>query len=148
MIIQNTWAISHDPDEFDDPDSFNPSRYLANKFGTKNTGQDESNVSSGEKPDEVSRKQTYAFGAGRRMCAGQKMAENSMMMTMSKLMWAFDVRPGGEETLDTKMQTAFKDAILTGPHVFDVKFSVRDDRKKDVIRREWEKADLFLSRYE
>lgn len=147
MIIPNTWAICHDPDEFDDPDAFMPSRYMNNRFGSKRPGPD----ASGEKKAaerEVSRKQTYVFGAGRRMCAGQKMAETSMMMTMAKLVWAFDVTPGEGGVLDTSMQTGFKDAILSGPKEFNVRFEVRGNRKKETIERKWREADLFLGRYE
>lgn len=146
MIIPNTWAICHDPDEFDEPDAFMPSRYMANRFGSKTTPGPDSR--SDKKEGDVSRKQTYVFGAGRRMCAGQKMAENSMLMTMAKLVWAFDVTPQEGEVLDVNMQTAFKDAILSGPKEFKVKFEVREDRKKVTIERRWKEADLFLSKFE
>lgn len=145
MIIPNIWAICHDPDEFDDPDAFMPSRYIANRFGSK---EPEPDAGGDNKEEGVSRKRTYVFGTGRRMCAGQRMAENSMMMTMAKLVWAFDVVPGEGGIHDVSMQTAFKDAILSGPKEFNVKFKVRDGRKKEIIERKWREADLFLSRFE
>lgn len=160
-VVVNTWAISHNPDDFEDPDSFNPSRYLANPFGFKVTAETSDKVEKEEKevldsaavemPTEVSnqgRRQTYAFGAGRRICAGSKMAENSLMTVMAKIVWAFDVLPRDGETLDVDVRTAYKDAILTGPKLLPVKFVLRDERKRDVIKKEWEKADLFLSRFE
>lgn len=90
----------------------------------------------------------YAFGAGRRVCAGQKMAEHSSLMTMSKLMWCFDVVPGSDEAPDTNIRTAWRDGILTGPNVFPVRFVLRDEKKRRVVEQEWEKADKFLSRFE
>lgn len=97
---------------------------------------------------EISRRQTYAFGAGRRVCAGQRMAEQSMLITMAKLMWSFDVCPSGTEKLDVDVSTAYKDSILTGPKLFPVKFVVREEGKRKIIREEWEKADAFLRQFE
>ncbi|KAH8880362.1 cytochrome P450 [Thozetella sp. PMI_491] len=141
-VLLNTWAVQHDPDEFLDPDVFDPSRYLANPYGTKKGGSETGDTPQGD----TSRRQTYAFGAGRRVCAGQRMAENTLMLTTSKLAWAFDIIPGGE--LDTNARTGFKDAILTGPQEFSVEFVLRDDGRKQVIVDEFAKADAFLSRYE
>lgn len=180
-MIANVWAISHDPDDFKDPDTYNPGRYIANKFGIKtnagrapllssSSGQpaggigkdsslnrggggelDEAAFSTSEVSSHQGRRQTYAFGAGRRVCAGSKMAENSMMFTMAKVLWAFDVihAPGGVVTKpEVEVGKAFKDSILTGPHEFPVMFRLRDERKRHVIEREWEKADEMLRRFE
>ncbi|KAK1965983.1 cytochrome P450 [Colletotrichum sublineola] len=140
-ILMNIWAISHDPDEYDDPDSFNPERFIGSTFGIK-----EDHENAKEAPD-PSRRPTYGFGAGRRVCAGQRMAENSMLMTMSKLLWCFDVVPG-DRMPDTNVQTAFKDAILTGPKLFDVGFRVRSEERRKVLVNEWHKADSWLQRFE
>ena len=72
MLFANAWAIHRDEDEYADPDEFIPERFLNNKFGTKNT------VS--EKEDH--RRETYGFGAGRRGCPGQRLAENSLVSNM------------------------------------------------------------------
>ncbi|KAK1988192.1 cytochrome P450 [Colletotrichum cereale] len=140
-IFMNIWAIGHDPDEYDDPDTFNPERFIGSTYGVK-----ESDRSTKENQDQ-SRRPTYGFGAGRRVCAGQRMAENSMLMTMSKLLWCFDIVPG-DRTPDTNVQTAFKDAILTGPKLFDVSFKVRSEERQKVLVDEWHKADAWLQRFE
>lgn len=158
-VIANAWAISHDPEEFDDPDSFMPSRYLANRFGNRTKENEAESTRAGQEIDsaalnaaaEVSssgRRQVYAFGAGRRVCAGQKMAENSSMMTMAKLIWSFEVVYGGDGKPDVDVRTAFKDGILIGPKLFPVRFVPRSEAKKDIIRKEWEKSDRLLSKFE
>lgn len=161
-LILNSWAISRDPDEFDDPDSFDPSRFLSSQFGVRNkTAKDqmiEGEKKNGEALDTAAgesselsssgRREVYAFGAGRRVCAGQKMAEQSSMMTMAKLVWCFDVVPVGDEKPDINIRTAWRDGILTGPHVFPVRFILRDEKKRTIVQHEWEKADQFLSRFE
>jgi cytochrome P450 len=59
-----------DESEYDNPAEFRPERWLGNKFGTKSR---ESEAVSD------SRRVTYAFGAGRRICSGQGLAENSLV---------------------------------------------------------------------
>ncbi|KAI0127089.1 cytochrome P450 [Xylariales sp. AK1849] len=140
-ILMNIWAIHHDPDEYADPHVFSPDRFSENPLGIKLNG-----ISVKEALADQSRRPTYGFGAGRRVCAGQRMAENSMMMTMSKLLWSFDIV--AEMELDTSVQTAFKDAILTGPKEFPVSFRPRDEGRSRVIEVEWEKADGFLEGFE
>ncbi|ORY55870.1 cytochrome P450 [Pseudomassariella vexata] len=140
-IIMNVWAVQHDPDEYEEPDTFNPSRFLENPLGIRSNSVSVKETSSGP-----SRKPSYAFGAGRRVCAGQKMAENSMMITMAKLLWTFDV-VGGKE-VDTKVETAYKDAILTGPNKLEVSFNIRGKEREQVVAAEWKKADEFLKRFE
>ncbi|KAJ0120287.1 cytochrome p450 [Diaporthe amygdali] len=157
-VIANTWAISHDPDEFDEPDSYMPSRYLANRFGCKTKENDAGTTEASQLLDSASvdaaeisssgRRQTYSFGAGRRVCAGQRMAENSSMMNMAKLMWSFDVVYGGVGKPDVDVQRAWRDSLLTGPKLFPVKFIPRSESKRNIIRQEWEKADQFLSQFE
>lgn len=158
-VIANAWAISHDPDEFEDPESFIPSRYIINRFGCKTKENDAEATRVGEGIDadalnaaaEVSssgRRQTYAFGAGRRVCAGQRMAEHNSMMTMAKFIWSFEVVYGGDGKPDLDVRSAWKDSILTGPKVFPVRFILRSEGKREIIRKEWEKADQFLSRFE
>lgn len=164
LVILNVWAIGHDPDEFEDPDAFRPHRYLANPFGIKVkevasgvTADSQSREDRGElghDTDETAetftsgRRQTYAFGAGRRVCAGSRMAENSLMTAMAKLLWSFDVVSATAERPDVDMATGFKASSLTGPKIFPVKFVLRDQMKGNIIRQEWEKADAFLSRFE
>jgi cytochrome P450 len=70
MLFANTWAIHMDEEEYDKPEEFIPERFLNNKFGTKYT--------VGENADDH-RRVTYGFGAGRRVCPGQRLAENSLV---------------------------------------------------------------------
>ncbi|KAL0767012.1 hypothetical protein CaCOL14_010583 [Colletotrichum acutatum] len=141
-ILMNIWAINHDSDEFDDPDTFEPDRFMKNPLGVKSRDQNPEATA-----EDQSRRPTYSFGAGRRICAGQRMAENSMLLTMSKLLWCFDVVPG-DTMPDTSVQTAFKDAILTGPKAFDVSFKVRGEGRQKHLVEEWTKADAWLKRLE
>lgn len=70
MLFANTWAIHRDEAEFERPDDFIPERFLSNKFGTSN---------SVDELTDSHRRATYGFGAGRRVCPGQRLAENSLV---------------------------------------------------------------------
>jgi cytochrome P450 len=65
MLFANAWAIHRDEDEYERPDDFIPERFLDNKFGTR------------------SKANLVAFGAGRRVCVGQHLAENSLVSAPS-----------------------------------------------------------------
>ena len=137
----NIWAIQHDPDEYEEPDTFRPERFLHHPLGLKASGP--AKMASSE---ETGRKPVYGFGGGRRVCAGQRMAENSMLLAMAKLLWAFEMV--GPADLDTSVNTAFKDAILTGPEMFPVDFRVRGPARREKILTGWAKADEYLKAYE
>lgn len=69
MLFASAWAIHRNEEEYEKPDDFIPERFLDNKFGTLskiNTQDDHRRV-------------TYGFGAGRRVCPGQHLAENSLV---------------------------------------------------------------------
>ncbi|KAI6352997.1 hypothetical protein MCOR23_010803 [Pyricularia oryzae] len=143
-VMMNVWALHHDPAEYEDPGSFVPERYLRNRFGTRHdhveSGQDDA------KPQQGFRRDTWAFGAGRRACPGRRFAENTLLTLTAKALWAFDVVALGQVDLD--IRTGFKDALLIAPKECSFEFVVRGEEKRAVIEQEWEKADRFLSRFE
>ena len=68
MVFANAWTIHRDEKEYFSPDDFVPERWLSNRYG----------IIGPELKDE-GRRELYGFGAGRRVCSGQTMAENSMV---------------------------------------------------------------------
>lgn len=73
----NTWAIHRNPRDFPDPDTVRPERFL---------GELEHSYpnSRGSNP----------FGWGRRQCSGQPLAEQGLLFSLGRLIWAFNVQPG------------------------------------------------------
>lgn len=68
ILFANAWTIHRDPSEYASPDEFVPERWLNNRYGIV-----------GPEIKEEGRREMYGFGAGRRVCSGQTMAENSMV---------------------------------------------------------------------
>ncbi|KAF4605482.1 hypothetical protein EYR40_004266 [Pleurotus pulmonarius] len=77
IIFMNIWGVFHDPELFDDPESFNPERYILSEFGTK-VGADTEGF-----------RDSLPFGAGRRICPGMDMASRNIAMNAINLLWAF-----------------------------------------------------------
>jgi cytochrome P450 len=137
-IIINTWTINHDETFYDNPAAFNPSRYLQNEYGSA--------AYSANLDAYKGRRVNYTFGAGRRVCPGQRFAENSLMLHFAKLVWAFDMEPIGKLPVDS--WDGWTDGIVTRPKDLNVQFKLRDERRNKVIEKAWLEADAFLRQYE
>ena len=68
IVFANAWSI-HREQEYNSADDFLPERFLGNKFGSQ----------ANEEEENDHRRVTYSFGAGRRVCPGQRLAENSLV---------------------------------------------------------------------
>jgi cytochrome P450 len=137
-VIINAWRINHDPSFYDAPDTFNPSRYMDNEYGA---------MPSIDPETYKGRRVNYTFGAGRRVCVGQRFAENTMIMHFAKLVWAFDIKATGE--LPLKSLEGWTDGVLTRPKDFgNVKMTLRDEGRKHIIEGAWREADDFLQQFE
>ncbi|UPL02882.1 hypothetical protein LCI18_013816 [Fusarium solani-melongenae] len=146
IFIANAWAIHHDPDVYDRPEEFRPERYEGNEFGFKEDPQDSSSL-----------RKTYAFGAGRRVCPGQHLAENSLLINMAKLVWTFNMLPGEDHTIgkqlslseiDDSMATAWTNGFLTAPKKFPLALAARSHGHEQVIKRECLEAQEVFKNYE
>ncbi len=81
-VIPNTYAIHHSEEYFPQPSVFMPGRWL----------------SSGDPrfvPDGAKTPTHLAFGAGRRECPGRHVADASLFIAISRILWAFDISSGG-----------------------------------------------------
>ncbi|XP_021749882.1 cytochrome P450 71A25-like [Chenopodium quinoa] len=86
IVITNAWAIHRDPASWDEPEKFNPERFINSPTDFK--GQDF---------------ELIPFGSGRRICPGITFAIANNELVLANLMHKFDwMLPGGAdgETLD------------------------------------------------
>ena len=119
-VIGNNWSIHMDESVFPDPMSFRPERWL-------------------ETPDLP----LYAFGFGRRACTGQHISNNSLFIIISRILWAYEVKPGldsgGKEVEIDDM--AFTSGFNSRPEPFEVRFIPRSEKVGEVVRREFDNAE-------
>ncbi|KAI3319462.1 cytochrome P450 [Xylariaceae sp. AK1471] len=142
-ILMNIWGINHDPEEFDNPEVFDPTRFLHDPNGAKRGTGDVPNDNSSNHL----RRPVWTFGGGRRVCVGQHMAQKSMLLTMAKVVWCFDIEAVSPDKLDMSIN-GFDTGLVTCPKPFEARFRVRGEDRKHIIEREWEKADAYLKQFE
>ncbi|CAJ0550220.1 Ff.00g101500.m01.CDS01 [Fusarium sp. VM40] len=138
IVLANTWAIHNDEDEYENPHEFMPDRFMGNEYGTR-YAVDETTAAH--------RRTSYAFGAGRRVCPGQRLAKNSMMLNMAKIAWAFDLSPGSDSVNDD-IDTAYHDGFLIAPKKFPITIKPRSEHHRKVITDEYHSMESFWDKYE
>ena len=131
----NVWQIYHSEEDYEEPEKFNPERFLRHPFGMRpNKGQDPANMeASGPRNN-------YGFGAGRRICPGMHLARQSLILGMAKILWAFDVLPPEGKEIDLSLETGFVQKTAMTPKDFDVILKLRDGRSKEDIMDHYSQA--------
>ncbi|KDQ51281.1 hypothetical protein JAAARDRAFT_706542 [Jaapia argillacea MUCL 33604] len=135
-VIGNVWTIHMDPIRYPNPQAFDPERFYKQNEQTK--------WSSG--PDMHDRDH-YVFGWGRRFCQGSHIAEASLFIVLSRIIWGIDL----EAPIDPKTKNpivpdindeegTFTDGFVSVPKIFGVKFKPRSEKHADIIRRSFEEA--------
>lgn len=108
-LTVNTWAIGRDLDVWENPDKFNPDRFMT------------------EKGSKIQPNGTHfeliPFGVGRRICAGARMGQLLVEYILGTLIHAFDWQlPNGvelnmDETFGLAIQKAVPLMILVSPRL-------------------------------
>lgn len=137
IFFANAWAIHHDENEYTEPHKFDPDRWVNNRYGTT-----VNNTSDGEQ-----RKTTYSWGNGRRICSGQKLAENSLRIVIAKMVWAFDIEAGSQDVDDSPL-TAYQGGFLIAPDKFPVNIRPRSEKRAEVIKNEFHGMKPFFEKFE
>jgi cytochrome P450 len=137
-VMINTWAIHMDPNRYPDPRRFNPDRF---------EGDTQNSAEAANNPD-VSKRDHFAFGSGRRICPGMHVAERSLFLGMSRLLWAFDFQP----QLDADGKPIIPDperltqGFVVRPEDFEAVITPRSKDRADLVEREWKIAQELVGR--
>ncbi|EPS96087.1 hypothetical protein FOMPIDRAFT_1131071 [Fomitopsis schrenkii] len=130
-VIGNVWAIHRDPKRFFNPNAFIPERFY---HEGKPTRWDAGPISHD--------RDIYAFGWGRRFCQGSHIAEASLFITLSRLLWGVDFyAPVNPETNRPVLpdvsdeEKTWSDGLVSVPHNYKVGFRPRSDRHAEMIRK-------------
>ncbi|KAI1426463.1 putative cytochrome P450 [Xylaria sp. FL1777] len=131
-LLNNVYTIHNDATRYPHPRQFDPERFKDDK---------QSFFDAATNPD-VSKRDHFAFGAGRRICPGIHVAERSLFIAIATLLWAFNFRcpvdeNGNEVTPDpTKVTQGF----VCAPMPFKAVITPRDKRRASIVYGEWEMA--------
>lgn len=89
------------------------------------------------------------------MSQGQYVGNNSLLINVSRLLWAYDVGHAYEESFGRKVRCevdsfAFTQGFNATPLPFKAQFSVRSRTAEEIVKREWSTAekdiDVLLDR--
>ncbi|PMD33513.1 cytochrome P450 [Hyaloscypha variabilis F] len=137
-ILNNVWTLNNDDGRVRNSREYDPSRH----FGD-NTSSQESAVQA-----DFNKRDHFTFGAGRRICPGLHVADRSLFLTFSRLLWAFDMEPEGE--LVGKVDPVLRDAVTPGfivaPVPYKCKFTPRSEERAQKIRDIWAKSTCYLDK--
>ncbi|KAI0878094.1 putative cytochrome P450 [Hypoxylon argillaceum] len=131
-LVNNVYTIHTDTTRYSRPEQFDPDRFKDDK---------QSFYDAAVNPD-VSQRDQFAFGAGRRICPGIHVADRSLFLSISRLLWAFDfkraVDDDGNEIVPDPTQIT--QGFLAVPLPFKAIIIPRDAKRAEILRKEWETA--------
>ncbi|KFY21112.1 hypothetical protein V491_03152 [Pseudogymnoascus sp. VKM F-3775] len=135
-VMNNVYTINMDPVRFPNPRQFQPERY-AEDF--QSLGESAAN------PD-ASKRDQFTFGAGRRICPGIHVAERSLFIAISRILWAFDIKPrkdaAGKDILpDAERLTQ---GFVCMPEEFVCDIVPTSKERAAMVEKDWEEAKELL----
>jgi len=134
-VYVNIDVLVKDPNLFDDPETFNPSRFLTPQKSAGNwNGKAESDF-------------TIPFGFGRRVCPGMHVALQSIFISFARIFWAFDVLPTVEGSTVDHTKT-INNGITREPAPFQFRLRARHPDVERIIESESAYADIRLKEWE
>lgn len=144
MVFLNAWGLHHDENKFPNHDTFDPDHYK---------GQMDLAPTLFANGDELARDH-YGYGTGRRICPGIHLAERNLFIGIAKILWAFDIAPGEDESgnvIEPNIDpaTAYTTGFLSVAKPYPLKIKPRSEARRQTIIREFqEAASNVFSQYE
>jgi cytochrome P450 len=128
------YTIHFDAKKWQNPETFDPTRYLSYplKAGAYAAAAD---------PNE---RDHFDFGAGRRICPGMHLAENSLFITIACILWLFEIKPpvgesGAEGEVDVS-DAAYEEGVNTLPKPYKIRFVPRSKKRVRALQSAWADA--------
>ncbi|KAJ5677051.1 cytochrome P450 [Penicillium maclennaniae] len=138
VVVLNWWAIHNDPSRYPEPDVFRPSRYL---------GKDLSAAEYIGINDPYERDH-FAYGAGRRVCPGVHVAEKSLFIVISRIVWGFNIgKKIGHDGRPIEPTTVMMPGFLSIPTPFECDITPRSPERAKLIREAYAQSQAEGLRY-
>nr|WGZ60618.1 cytochrome P450 [Fusarium tricinctum] len=132
-VLNNVWGIHMDPERFPNPRLFDPERYR---------GDLQSLGDAAANPD-ASKRDQFTFGAGRRICPGIHVAERSLFLGMSRILWAFNIEPALDKEGNPILPDPDKltQGFVCMPEEFPARITPRSKEREAMVIDSWKKAE-------
>ena len=97
--MPNLVTLNRDEDRYSDADTFDPARFLSDKNDAYTSALSASPM----------QRDHFHYGFGRRLCQGIHFAEDSLFITIARILWAFDIKqlPGHPLSMADKICELF-----------------------------------------
>ncbi|KAI8956210.1 cytochrome P450 [Xylaria longipes] len=121
-LTREARAVHNDPTRHPDRRRFEPLRYIDDH---------QTSVDAANNPD-ATKRDHFVFGAGRRRCQGMHIADRSIFLAISRLLWAFDFkRAVDSQTNEEKIPDMddLADRIMSLPNPFPADIVPRNSYK-------------------
>lgn len=125
-LVLNAYAIHRDPSLYPSPRTFDPDRWAGKLEAASELADDRVGARS---------EALYAFGAGRRVCPGQHLAEQGLFLAVARLLWAFDIEGDGR-VIDVE---AYEPGIVSKLENFEAELKPRSAERSKLAEELWEK---------
>ncbi|KAF5350526.1 hypothetical protein D9756_008703 [Leucocoprinus leucothites] len=142
-IYANMYGIMRDTDLFPDPNLFRPDRFLPTPSDTTTTTKPITNSTT--HPRINLKEFDLPFGFGRRICPGMHLGLNSLFITVSRILWAFDLKPAQEAAIPDP--DAFTNHFNSKPMPFECQFVPRNEKVANLIEAEWDNIQGHLDEW-
>lgn len=90
ILFPNLVTLNRDPARYTDPDKFDPLRFI----------NDPNDAQACAVHADWKKRDHFHYGFGRRICQGVHMGEMSLFISISRILWAFDIRKNKHCELD------------------------------------------------
>ncbi|KAI0445690.1 cytochrome P450 [Xylaria telfairii] len=123
VVFPNLSVLSRDPAVYQDPDAFRPERFIGDNL----------NASASANHSDFRRRDHFHYGFGRRLCQGIFVAEASLFIAISRVLWAFDISPDpGSPPLNINDKIA---GLVTKPKPYKLCITPRSESRKRLINK-------------
>ncbi|KAG2126009.1 cytochrome P450 [Suillus bovinus] len=121
LVFGNIWAIMRDPALYQDPEVFEPERWLAD----------------GEEAGKERDPRAFVFGFGRRRCPGTHLVESSIWLLITSMLATLDIRKARDERgVEIEPVVKFENAVFRIPSPFVCDIRPRSEEALRLIMEE------------
>lgn len=130
-MTNNPRAIHFDDARWDNPHAYEPRRYLSDPYTTAESV----NLADGNARDH------FAYGAGRRICSGMHLAQNSLYIIMARTLWAYNIKRAiGPDSKEIEPVLKTEPGFLMVPARFHAVIEPRTKKHGDIVQKAWVEA--------
>ncbi|KAG1788575.1 cytochrome P450 [Suillus plorans] len=124
LVFGNIWAIMRDPGLYQDPEVFEPERWLADAIEEEEAGKDRD-------------PRAFVFGFGRRRCPGTHLVESSVWLLITSMLATLDIRKARDEKgVEIEPVVKFENAVFRTPSPFVCDIRPRSEEALRLIMEE------------